>query len=91
MVQDKMDAEKYNYDEWLNRMYDEKPPATAMKAIQEAMINGQAPAMKTILVIEKAISETGMNYDNVMYSIRRYARRNEVMHSMISVYIKKSP
>ncbi|CAF9926697.1 MAG: hypothetical protein HETSPECPRED_006397 [Heterodermia speciosa] len=52
------------------------------------MVNGQAPAMKTTFAIEKAISETGMDYGNTMYSIRRYARRNEVMHSMVSVFIK---
>ena len=29
-----------------------------------------------------------MDLDNVFYSIRRYAKRNQVMHSMVGVYIK---
>ena len=89
MVQDNMDAERSDYDEWVKRMHDKAPPATALILIKEAMMNGRAPPMKTTLAIENAISETGMDYDNTLYSIRRYVSRNEAMHSMINVHITK--
>ena len=89
MVQDNMDAERSDYDEWVKRLHDKAPPATALILIKEAMMNGRAPPMKTTLAIENAISETGMDYDNTLYSIRRYVSRNEAMHSMINVYITK--
>ena len=88
MLQDKMNAEKSAYDEWLERMHDNAPPATALILIEKAMMNRRAPPMKTVLTIENAISGTGMGYDNTLYSIRSYVARNEAMHSMISLYIQ---
>ena len=44
--------------------------------------------METALAIENAARHIGMDYDNVLYSIRRCADRNEAMHSMVSVYTK---
>ena len=88
IIQDKMDAEQYNYDECLDRMHDKFPPATALKNIEEAMTNGQAPPMKATLAIENALRETGIDYENTLYSIRRYANRHKAMHSMVSVHIK---
>ena len=88
MIQEEMNAEKYEYDEWQKRIHDSLPPATAHLSVKKALMNGQAPPMKATLAIENAIRETGMDYDNTLYSIRSYANRNEVMHSMVSVFIK---
>ena len=50
---------------------------------------GVYPEQPTVRAVEKACVELGLSIDNTRFAIRRYAQRNEAMHSKVGFHIQQ--